>query len=291
MRFTSKGAVEYDLSQHYKLRNEYLEKRKQLSEFEGCLIKKTNEKNCKPFYSVKRKGASKYAYVGGDEKEEIIGIRKYAYLEKSLKVIETNIYAMEHFLRVYQSTHADHITDLLPQTYKIVGPVNWLEHEIRTERWLKAKQAIKDSHPIFDPASLKVTSFDGTMVRSRAECIHHESFYIYNVPAIFELPYEFGSEILYPDFTALYVFTMTDRMIEHLGNWFHSDEYKRNKYRQDSVHKWDQYAKIGFTPESNLLLTFGADENHFDAQAILHKISMLAFPPPSEDTIDMLRKL
>ena len=291
MRFTSKGAVEYDLKQHYRLRNEFINECKELSEFEGCKIKPSGEWKGKPFYSVKSKDSSKFVYAGGDESPEIIGVRKYAYMKKSLEVVESNIYAMEKFLRVYQSTHADHITELLPKTYKTIGPVNWLNREVEIAQWVESKQAIKDSYPLFDPASLKVTSFDGSLVRSRAEVIHHMSFYIYNVPAIFELPYKFGNDTLYPDFTALYVFKMADIMLEHLGNWFHSDSYKREKYRKDSIHKWDQYYTLGFCPECNLLLTYGADDNHFDAEAISRKIAALAFPPPSEETIEMLRKL
>lgn len=65
---------------------------------------------------------------------------------------------------------------------------------------------------------------------------------------------------------------------------------KRSRYRTDAVTRWDQLAEIGFFPESNLLLTFGADENNFDAQAIHRKIAMLAAPPPSEETMNMLRR-
>lgn len=291
MRFTSKGAVEYDLRQHYRLRDDLYKECKELSQFEGCRIKPSSEWKGKPFYSVRRKGSSKYHYAGGDESPEVIGIRRYSYVKKSLEVVESNIYAMENFLRIYQSTHADHISELLPKTYREIGSGSWLKREVEVEQWLKSKQATKDKFPIFDPASLKVTSFDDTLVRSRAEVIHHMSFYIYNVPAIFELPYEFGNDTLYPDFTALDVFKMRDIMLEHLGNWFHSDSYKRDKYRADSVHKWDQYYSLGFCPESNLLLTFGADDNHFDAEAIMRKIASLAFPPPSDATIEMLRKL
>ena len=89
--------------------------------------------------------------------------------------------------------------------------------------------------------------------------------------------------------------TMTGRVfsavLEHLGNWFHSNEFKQQAYRKDALHKMDEYAKIGFYPEVNLLLTFGASDNVFDVQALHRKIAMFASPPPSEETMELLRRL
>ena len=74
-------------------------------------------------------------------------------------------------------------------------------------------------------------------------------------------------------------------------NWFHKDMVKRRQYRTESIDRWDQFAQLGFYPEVNLFLTFGAGESFFDAQAIHRRIAMLASPPPSKETIEMLRRL
>ena len=76
---------------------------------------------------------------------------------------------------------------------------------------------------------------------------------------------------------------------EHLGNWFHENRAKRDKYRKESIDKWDDYASIGFMPEDNLILTFGSFDRDFNIQAIHRKAAMMAFPPPVEDTIAILR--
>ena len=84
---------------------------------------------------------------------------------------------------------------------------------------------------------------------------------------------------------------MKPNIFEHLGNWFHKDLNKRKSYRHESIDRWDSFAQIGFFPEVNLFLTFAEGENLFDAQAIHRKVAMLASPPPSEETMDVLRRL
>ena len=77
---------------------------------------------------------------------------------------------------------------------------------------------------------------------------------------------------------------------EHLGNWFHENDHKRNKYRNESIHRIDEYTKIGFYPEDNLMLTFGTNDRVFNVQSIHRKVALMAFPPPDKDTIEMLRR-
>jgi hypothetical protein len=290
MRYSSKASVEYDLELHYKLRDSYIEKCKALGEHEGACLKQSSVKHGKIYYSLKRPGQSRYGYVGDDSHVEIREIKEFRFYKKALSVIETNILAMEEFLKIYRRTDTVYINELLSSTYGLPhrDAVLLLEPEI--DEWMRKNLAIKEKAPVFDPASLTVKAFDGKMMRSRAECIHHEAFFIYNVPSIFELPYKISGDWLHPDFTALDVFTMSPVIFEHLGSWFHSNAVKRSRSRNDAVSRWDQFAKIGFTPEKNLLLTFGSDENNFDIQSIHRKIAMLASPPPSEETINMLRR-
>ena len=218
-------------------------------------------------------------------------VKEYRYYEEALKVVERNIIVMEDFLNVYRQTRADYINDLLPKVYKLPRRDALLKLEPEVEQWIHEKQIIKSKYPVFNPAGLTVAAFDGTLMRSRAECIHYEAFYIYDVPNIFEFPYETGNDVLSPDFTALDVYLMEPKIFEHLGNWFHKDMVKRRQYRTESIDRWDQFAQLGFYPEVNLFLTFGAGESFFDAQAIHRRIAMLASPPPSKETIEILRRL
>lgn len=290
MRYSCKSAVEYDLDLQYKLRDRYIKNLSESQSFDGAYMKRCAVRKGKSFYAVKFPGQARYVYVGDDTHPEIRGIRMHHLYKKAIEVIETNIGVMEDFLRIYRKTNAADFNELLSSTYMLPGNDPFLRIEPEVYKWKTEQLALKEKLPVFDPAGLKVTAFDGTPMRSRAECIHHEAFFIYNVPSIFELPYKANGELLHPDFTALDVFTMTPKIFEHLGNWFHSNLAKRSRYRTDAVTRWDQLAEIGFFPESNLLLTFGADENNFDAQAIHRKIAMLAAPPPSEETMNMLRR-
>lgn len=291
MRYSCKKSVEYDLKLHYKLLDQYTRKANSLSSYKGYILKKAKVRGNKCYYSSKGPGATRFTYIGDESHDQIQRIRERAFYEKAIETIRANIGVMEDFLRIYKSTHAEHINELLGACYTLPPDSLLLRDDAEADAWIKAKNEIKASHEVFDPAGLKITAFDGTLVRSRAEAFIHEAFYIYNVPSIFELPYEIDGIVYWPDFTFLDLFTMTDKMLEHLGNWFHSNEYKRNKYRSDGVHKMDEYTKIGFYPEFNLLLSFGTQDNVFDIQALHRKIAMFASPPPSMETIEMLKRL
>ena len=291
MRYTSKNAVEFDLEQHYMLRKEYQAKCSTLSEYEGFRIKEVNQRKTHTFYSLKKSGESCYRYAGDDRNTDIQFVRELSYYKEMLRVIESNIRAMEAFLSIYKQTKAECINELLPKVYRLPRDASLLKTEPEISRWLQENRFLKEKYPIANPQGLKCTAFDGTPMRSRAECIHYEAFFIYNIPCIFELPYEVGREVLSPDFTALDVFLMMPQIFEHLGNWFHKDLIKRRQYRTESIERWDSFAQIGFFPEVNLFLTFAEGEDLFDAQAIHRKIAMLAAPPPSEETIEMLRRL
>lgn len=291
MRYTSKYAVEFDLEQHYILRQQYQEKCSALSEYEGFRIKEVTQKKASTFYALKKPCESRYRYTGDGSNEDIMNVKEFNYYKEMLRVIESNIRAMENFLDIYKLTKAESINELLPKVYRLPRDSSLLKAEPEKYKWLQEKKAQKDKHPIANPQGLKCTAFDGTPMRSRAECIHYEAFFIYNIPCIFELPYVVGREILSPDFTALDVFLMESKIFEHLGNWFHKDLVKRRQYRNESVERWDSFSQIGFFPEVNLFLTFAEGEDLFDAQAIHRKIAMLASPPPSEESIEMLRRL
>ena len=291
MRYTSKHAVEYDLEQHYLLRNQYQANCSALSEYEGFRIKEINKRKARTFYSMKKPGESSYRYAGDDFGKDIQCVRELSYYKETLSVIESNIRAMEEFLNIYRQTKAENINEMLPKVYRLPRDASLLKADPEVHKWLQEKRTLKDRYPIANPQGLKCTAFDGTPMRSRAECIHYEAFFIYDVPCIFELPYEVGRDVISPDFTALDVFLMEAKIFEHLGNWFHKDLIKRRQYRNESIDRWDSLAQIGFFPEVNLLLTFAEGEDLFDAQAIHRKIAMLASPPPSEETIEMLRRL
>ncbi len=291
MRYTSKHAVEYDLEQHYLLRNRYLSRIEELSDYHGVYIKASIKNRRRLFYTIKRPGEERYTYAGDSENSEIQEVKEYRFYKEMLAVIEGNIRAMEDFLGVYRITRAENINELLPRTYQLSRDAAVLKMEPEIGKWMQEKREIKSRYPVLNPAGLTCTAFDGTKMRSRAECVHYEAFFIYDVPCIFELPHEVGNDVLSPDFTALDAYTMEPKIFEHLGNWFHKDLVKRRQYRTESIDRWDQFARIGFYPEINLMLTFGASEGAFDAQAIHRKIAMLSVPPPSEDTINMLRRL
>ena len=291
MRYSSKRSVEYDLKQHYELREKYQEEIRNRIEYDGYIIKTTRNSSNSVYYSVRRPDESKYSYLGKDTNETISGIQELAFYRKAVSRIEINIKSMEDFLSVYKNTNAENINELLPLSYKLPHDSAILLTDREVTQWMTANQNFKKSKPVFDSAGLKITAFDGTKMRSRAEALHYEAFFIYNIPAIFELPYAINGDYLRPDFTVLDVFTMQQKMWEHLGNWFHDNIAKRNKYRADSIQRWDEYASIGFYPEVNLFLSFGSENNIFDIQALHRKITMLSVPPPSEEAINMLRRL
>ena len=291
MRYSSKRAVEYDLEKHYQMADRYNDELSARSQYKNSYIKLTKKTSEKRFYSV-RKGTDKaFRYVGADEDSDLIAIREYKFYEEGLKIINSNIRAMEDFLSIYKNTGAENINELLTKAYRLPHNSALLQLEPEIDAWLNKMSREKARYPLFDEAGLTVTAFDGTKLRSRAEAFHYEAFYIYGIPAIFEYPYEIGEDILRPDFTTLDVHLIKPVIWEHLGYWFHSNIQKRERYRADNIHRIDQYSQIGFLPESNLILTFGSSDNRFDVQSIHRKIAMMASPPPSKEILDMLKHI
>ena len=289
MRYSCKESVEYDLKLHYKLRESYIEEIQARSMFKDMRIKIAKSNKGKDYFSIKDPGSDDYVYVGTREEEKVMMAREYAYFRKGLEIIEINIRALERFLDVYRVTKAENINELLTRAYKLPRSSMLLLDGRETDAWLQKKKEEKMKVPVFDPSGLKVTAFDGTKVRSRAEASHLEAFFIYNIPVVFEYPFKINGDTCWPDFLTLDVFLRREAIWEHLGNWFHENRSKREKYRKESIDKWDDYASIGFMPEDNLILTFGSFDRDFNIQAIHRKAAMMAFPPPDEDTIAILR--
>lgn len=290
MRYSCRSSVEYDLQLHYELRTQYERELSDRSEYAGCLLKQKKGRNGTCYYSIRYPNETSHKYIGFRPNEDVTKVREYSYYKKAISVIESNIRTMEQFLSIYQNTGASDINELLKSAYRLPADSHNLILEPEISEWYRSSEAIKNSYPLFDPAGLTVTAFDGTLMRSRAEAAHYEGFYIYNIPAVYELPYKIDGEILRPDFTVLDVYLFQPKMWEHLGNWFHDNQYKRERYREDALHRWDQYASVGYYPENNLILTFGASGNIFDIQDLHRKIAMLAVPPPSKETIEMLKR-
>ena len=290
MRYSCKKSVEYDLMMHYRLRDQYSEELKARDLYKNCFLKRQKGNNGNYYYSVKMPEADKYAYRGNVVDQDIALAKEYAFYKKAVEVIEFNIGLLEDFLRVYKRTHAENINELLKGAYSISRPQLMTLENREADEWLQRVRREKNKFPVFDEAGLTVTAFDGTKVRSRAEALHLEGFYIYDVPVVFECPYKINGEIYRPDFTTLDTFLMKTKIWEHLGNWFHTNDLKRNNYRREAIDRIDAYSKIGYYPESNLLLTFGSMENILDIQALLRKIAMIASPPPDEETLAILKR-
>lgn len=291
MRYSCKTSVEYDLELHHKLKEKYIAELTLRSDYKNVLLKKSNSHKGTTYYRVKYPGDNDYSYISREKQQEIDCIREFAFYSKALEVVERNIEAMESFLGIYRRTNAENINELLKGVYTLPPSSKVLTDCAEAERWLAQRNKEKSSYPVFDPEGLTVTAFDGTKVRSRAEAMHYEGFYIYGIPAVFEYPFTINGEVYHPDFTVLDTFIMMDKILEHLGNWYHDNAFKRDHYRTDAYHRWDEYGTIGFYPEHNLLLTFPLLNNKLDMQSICRKIAMLASPPPDPDTIDLLRHL
>ena len=118
MRYSSIRAVEYDLELHYKLLDKYNKAIGSLSSYQGYVLKPTQIRGSRRYYSAKGPGMKHFSYIGGEENEQIRFIREYAFYEKAINVLQTNISIMEDFLRIYRRTGAEHINELLTACYR-----------------------------------------------------------------------------------------------------------------------------------------------------------------------------
>lgn len=212
----------------------------------------------------------KQAYISKENGALRQALQKKEFLKKSLKILEKNIAASEHFLSKYEDFNPAGIVAALPKAYSDFAPENSVENpedtkKINVTEWKNATLAANKIHP----ENLTHTTSKGLKVRSKSESIISTLLDMNDIPYRYEYPLRVGERTFHPDFTVVNPFT------QKIFYWEHFGMMDDPKYRNKTRKKLSSYINSGITPWDKLIMTFESNEDMFDAEYINKIIKIL----------------
>lgn len=269
-----------------KILQEKIEKKcSSYTEFDGIILKCSKKKG-KYYFYAKSKGGQ-FKYLGPESHFKVKRICESRYYKEILRSLKCNIKAMEHFLSIYRSMNSNQLLERIPKQYHLPGTnsetnaatnaewnIEMMQKETNSAyaRYIEMKK-YKETIPVLYPQSLRVSTFDGTMVRSKTESVLYERFCAAGFYVIYEYPIEYEKgKFIRPDFLLIHKKTGQIILWEHLGMWFHPDTYVN--YRKDYLMKTDTFRNLGFVQGVNFFASF---ESEFgpDMERIAQDIELL----------------
>ena len=239
-----------------------------LSPYKGWTLKKESRKRSGlTYYDVIRKGSNRKAYLGGENHEQVLNIKRLRYATKALAIFDHDIDLLESLIREYIEPDYNTINNLLPTTYQT---------DIRSQahsdagmpqeaiEWKRRLEEEKAKYPPYNPEQLKHPALDGTMMRSKSEVIIANILLLAGIPFVYEAPLFINGKNVLPDFTILSLIDLkTEIIIEHQGMVF-VDEYADKFIRSLKV-----YLQSDWVPNKNLFFTFDNARETLDPEQVL----------------------
>ena len=269
--------MQKEIDEQRALREKFQQKHNAYKEYDGVALKCSKKKGKNYFYG-KLKGG-RFKYLGSESHFKVKRICENRFLNEIIKSLDCNIKAMEHFLAIYRPLTSSSIINRIPKQYQLPS----MNIELSMEQSMKEISAIysryiemkkyKETIPVLYPQNLRVSTFDGTMVRSKTESVLYGRFCAAGFYVIYEYPIEYEKgKFIRPDFLLIHPKTGQIILWEHLGMWFHPDTYVN--YRKDYLMKTDIYRNLGFVQGVNLFVSF---ESEFgpDMERIAHDTDYL----------------
>lgn len=222
-----------------------------------CVI--TRNVNNVAFYYGCSENPRKLVHISKTQKELISELLQKRYdklvLPKAKKQIKTLNYFMENY-------HPDELKEQIMKINSMcrgmIDVYDWPNEEY-VKIWL-SKNYNGNPYP-FDNNPLVTNR--GEKVRSKSEYIIANCLYEKNIPYRYEPPLEtiYGKTI-YPDFVLLNPKTREEIYWEHFGRM------DNDSYREKAYKKLEDYAEIGITVGSNLIVTFEDYKNPLSIKLI-----------------------
>lgn len=259
-------AVKRELLHHYKLIS-LLEK--QDYSFANGTLCKERKKGC--IYYTKKYYINKVAhheYLGTADSPKTRGYVKSRFCQKLLGILKNNVKAIERFLQNYTIVTSEAVYKLLPPLYTELGYEFYVDTRLEEiKEW--ARNYDRNPRPINKPS----IACDGTIVRSKGECIWYNLLFAAGLPfrsdAALIVTDDYGNEItLYPDFM-IQCYDGTIIIIEHLGM------LTTPEYALAFANKLRYLLRAGFVLGSTLFITSDTCEGTQDSQAIQELIGFL----------------
>lgn len=194
------------LNDHRQLKRQYQKKMRSLSAYDGILLQSSLRKGTPYYYCLKKGG--KRRYLGRETHEVVRKIRELRFCKKMVEILDDNIRLLREFTERYCDTDVESVLQRLPKQYipllTDILELNTDSIEARVQAMRERKAAIPPRHP----EALRITTFDGTLVRSRVEALLYERFCAAGFYVLYEYPVEYApGKYLCPDFLLIHPVT------------------------------------------------------------------------------------
>ena len=192
-----------------------------------------------------------------DEKK-IRELAQIRYETALLKAAEDEKVGVEKCIRILENCKdIDKVFDEMPDELKPYITADIMTDKGYAQKWQREK--VVTARPLKDGEGYK--TLRGEYVRSKSEVIIADRLFVKGIPYRYEIyfPMEFEDiSYVYPDFEILNERTKEEFLWEHLGKL--GDE----GYSEAQLKKLSGYARSGFIPGKNLLLSFESKNRPLD---------------------------
>ena len=192
------------------------------------------------------------------DEQKIRQLAQIRYERALLKAAEEEIVSLERCLKILEnSKDADKVFDEMPDELKPYITADIMTDAGYAQKWQRQKVAA--ARPVKEGEGFK--TLRGEYVRSKSEVIIADRLYTKGIPYRYEIcfPMEFEDiRYVYPDFEILNVRTKEEFLWEHLGLLGNPE------YQEAQLKKMSGYARSGFIPGKNLLLSFESKNRPLD---------------------------
>lgn len=253
MIYNSLEYVEKDLEFQQKLFSIYRKELKLLPK--GSLSTQTIKG--KTYYTHKLKDKRKY--LGRKDQATVQALQKRHFLSASIKRIQSNLDAMEKFIKHYKMIDPNVIGDSFTKAYRplpddcfdLSKSINFTTWE--NEPYDKCKKFLEQ---------LKHMTMKGEKVRSKSEAIVANMLVSRNIPYHYEEVLKLPDITLNPDFKIAVRSENRFRLLEHCGM------ISKPKYRDTFLEKLETYLLNGYIPFIDVVFTFDDQEGRIDTLQI-----------------------
>lgn len=270
---SSYNLLKIEIIEQRKLCELYRKKRDKIVKFKGMHLR-TSIKHKRTYYYRYEKG--KITYLGNAYNPEVQKIQAWYLYDEIVQSLETNIRLMEEMLQGYRPMDIESVKRRLPKKYiPLIMQKELLELPDNMEICKKyiAMKEYKESIAPKYPEALRITAFDGTPVRSKAEAMIYARLCSAGFYVIYEFPIEIEKgRYVCPDFLLIHPVTGQIYIWEHLGLWFGTGD--TFNYRRSYLQKMDFYNTIGFVAGVNLFTSFESEDG-LDMEKISETIKHL----------------
>lgn len=207
---------------------------------------------------AKRKSDPNVRYLPKSNAQEIKVLAQRRYDIKLLEVAKAEKLQIERCLKVLEpEADIETVFDSMPEALKPYITANEKTDTGYAQRW--QNRVVAQAKRLEDDEGYK--TMRGDVVRSKSEVIIADRLFKAGIPYRYEVSFPMKFEDLknvYPDFQILKTSTKEEFFWEHLGMM---DD---PKYANAQLKKISGYARKGYIPGKNLLLTFESKERPLD---------------------------